>query len=64
MRLICFINNLGMCQFKDAFLNPDGSSLTRATTAQKCLRVGGKHNDLDNIGMTSSHLRMIISDVD
>ena len=47
--------NAGMNQFKDVFLGQDKRSYTRATTSQKCLRVGGKHNDLDNVGHTTRH---------
>ena len=46
--------NAGMNQFKDNFLGLD-KSLKRATTAQKCIRAGGKHNDLDNVGYTARH---------
>ncbi len=49
-------NNAGMNQFKDLFLGKTRSSYTRATTSQKCIRVGGKHNDLDNVGHTTRHL--------
>jgi alanyl-tRNA synthetase len=45
----------GMVQFKDCFLGVDKRSYSRATTAQKCLRAGGKHNDLENVGFTSRH---------
>lgn len=45
----------GMVQFKDVFLGLDPRPYTRATTAQKCIRAGGKHNDLDNVGFTSRH---------
>lgn len=48
--------NAGMNQFKDIFLGKRESDYTRATTAQKCIRVGGKHNDLDNVGHTARHL--------
>lgn len=48
--------NAGMNQFKDVFLGKSRPDYTRATTAQKCVRVGGKHNDLDNVGHTSRHL--------
>ena len=47
--------NAGMNQFKDVFLGFDKRSYTRATTAQKCIRAGGKHNDLDNVGYTARH---------
>ncbi len=45
----------GMVQFKDVFLGNEKRAYTRATTAQKCLRAGGKHNDLENVGFTSRH---------
>jgi alanyl-tRNA synthetase len=48
--------NAGMNQFKDVFLGHSKRDYTRATTTQKCIRVGGKHNDLDNVGHTSRHL--------
>ena len=47
--------NAGMNQFKDVFLGFDRRSYTRATTSQKCIRAGGKHNDLDNVGYTARH---------
>jgi alanyl-tRNA synthetase len=47
--------NAGMNQFKDAFLGREKRSYTRATTAQKCMRVSGKHNDLDNVGPSLRH---------
>ena len=47
--------NAGMNQFKDAFLGFDKRPYTRATTAQKCVRAGGKHNDLENVGYTARH---------
>ncbi|WAC72583.1 alanine--tRNA ligase [Roseateles sp. SL47] len=47
--------NAGMNQFKDVFLGYDKRSYSRATTAQKCIRAGGKHNDLDNVGYTARH---------
>ncbi|MCX8711755.1 alanine--tRNA ligase [Gilliamella sp. B2969] len=47
--------NAGMNQFKDVFLGIDKRSYTRATTAQRCVRAGGKHNDLDNVGYTARH---------
>ena len=46
-------NNAGMNQFKDVFLGKSHRDYTRAATAQKCIRVGGKHNDLDNVGHTT-----------
>lgn len=48
--------NAGMNQFKDVFLGKSKRDYTRATTTQKCIRVGGKHNDLENVGHTSRHL--------
>jgi alanyl-tRNA synthetase len=47
--------NSGMVQFKDVFLGQDQRSYTRATTAQRCVRAGGKHNDLENVGYTARH---------
>lgn len=47
--------NAGMNQFKDVFLGHDKRSYSRATTAQRCVRAGGKHNDLDNVGYTARH---------
>lgn len=48
--------NAGMNQFKDVFLGRTHRDYTRATTSQKCVRVGGKHNDLENVGHTRRHL--------
>lgn len=48
--------NAGMNQFKDVFLGSGTRDYVRATTSQKCIRVGGKHNDLENVGHTSRHL--------
>lgn len=48
--------NAGMNQFKDVFLGKSKRDYTRASTSQKCIRVGGKHNDLENVGHTSRHL--------
>ena len=45
----------GMVQFKDCFLGKEKRSYTRATTSQKCVRAGGKHNDLENVGFTARH---------
>jgi alanyl-tRNA synthetase len=45
----------GMVQFKNVFTGQETRSYTRATTAQKCVRAGGKHNDLDNVGYTNRH---------
>lgn len=49
-------NNAGMNQFKDVFLGKSLRDYQRAVTSQKCIRVGGKHNDLENVGHTSRHL--------
>ncbi len=47
--------NAGMVQFKDCFLGRDQRPYKRATTAQRCVRAGGKHNDLENVGYTARH---------
>src|SRR5713226_7320360 len=47
--------NSGMVQFKDVFLGRETRAYKRATTAQRCLRAGGKHNDLENVGFTNRH---------
>ncbi len=47
--------NAGMVQFKDLFLGKEQRSYTRATTSQRCVRAGGKHNDLENVGYTARH---------
>ncbi|WP_047492470.1 alanine--tRNA ligase [Terriglobus sp. TAA 43] len=47
--------NAGMNQFKDVFLGSDVRTYSRATTSQKCVRAGGKHNDLENVGFTRRH---------
>ncbi|HHJ1309989.1 TPA: alanine--tRNA ligase [Proteus mirabilis] len=47
--------NAGMNQFKDVFLGLDNRPYSRATTAQRCVRAGGKHNDLENVGYTARH---------
>ncbi len=47
--------NSGMVQFKDLFLGQETRSYQRATTSQRCLRAGGKHNDLENVGYTARH---------
>ncbi|MGL5372231.1 MAG: alanine--tRNA ligase, partial [Plesiomonas shigelloides] len=47
--------NAGMNQFKDVFLGLDKRPYTRATTSQRCVRAGGKHNDLENVGYTARH---------
>ena len=48
--------NAGMNQFKDVFLGREQRDYARATTSQKCVRAGGKHNDLENVGRTARHL--------
>jgi len=48
--------NAGMNQFKDVFLGLEKRDYVRATTSQKCVRAGGKHNDLENVGFTNRHL--------
>src|SRR5690554_6475919 len=47
--------NAGMVQFKDVFLGADKRSYSRATSSQRCVRAGGKHNDLENVGYTARH---------
>ena len=47
--------NAGMVQFKDVFLGEDKRKYSRATTSQRCVRAGGKHNDLENVGYTARH---------
>src|SRR6187549_45540 len=47
--------NAGMVQFKDVFTGREKRDYARATTSQKCVRAGGKHNDLDNVGFTARH---------
>ena len=47
--------NAGMNQFKDCFLGLEKRDYTRAVTSQKCVRAGGKHNDLENVGYTARH---------
>ncbi len=51
---LMFVNS-GMVQFKNVFTGVEKRDYTRATTAQKCVRAGGKHNDLDNVGYTARH---------
>src|ERR1700687_976066 len=48
--------NAGMNQFKDVFLGRESRDYKRATSSQKCVRAGGKHNDLENVGRTARHL--------
>ncbi|MEM6817304.1 MAG: alanine--tRNA ligase [Pseudomonadota bacterium] len=48
--------NAGMVQFKDVFLGSEQRAYQRATTSQRCVRAGGKHNDLENVGYTARHL--------
>ena len=47
--------NAGMVQFKDVFTGDEQRPYKRATTAQRCVRAGGKHNDLENVGYTARH---------
>ena len=47
--------NAGMVQFKDVFLGTEKRKYVRATTSQRCIRAGGKHNDLENVGYTLRH---------
>ena len=47
--------NAGMVQFKDVFTGEDVRPYNRATTSQRCVRAGGKHNDLENVGYTARH---------
>lgn len=49
-------NNAGMNQFKDVFLGTSKREYSKATTSQKCIRAGGKHNDLENVGHTARHM--------
>src|SRR5437667_12723601 len=51
---LLFVNS-GMVQFKDVFVGVDKRAYKRAATAQRCVRAGGKHNDLDNVGYTARH---------
>jgi alanyl-tRNA synthetase len=53
--------NAGMNQFKDVFLGFDKRPYTRAASSQKCVRAGGKHNDLENVGYTARHANLIAS---
>src|SRR3954468_11471003 len=53
--LTLLFTNAGMNQFKDTFLGHEKRSYTRATSSQKCMRVSGKHNDLDNVGPSHRH---------
>src|ERR1700739_3112403 len=47
--------NAGMVQFKDVFVGRDRRAYGRATSSQKCIRISGKHNDLENVGVTARH---------
>ena len=49
------LTNSGMVQFKDVFLGLDTRPYSRATSVQRCVRAGGKHNDLENVGYTARH---------
>ena len=51
--------NSGMVQFKNVFTGLEKRDYKRATTSQKCVRAGGKHNDLENVGYTPRHLSLI-----
>src|SRR6187549_2282181 len=51
---LLFVNS-GMVQFKDVFLGKEKRPYVRATTSQRCVRAGGKHNDLENVGYTARH---------
>jgi alanyl-tRNA synthetase len=51
--------NAGMVQFKNVFTGAENRSYNRATTSQKCVRAGGKHNDLENVGRTARHTRSL-----
>ena len=51
---LMFVNS-GMVQFKNVFTGTETRDYKRATTSQKCVRAGGKHNDLDNVGYTARH---------
>ena len=53
--------NAGMVQFKRPLLGEEKRDYVRATSCQKCMRAGGKHNDLRNVGLTARHLRLGIS---
>src|SRR5215469_5834895 len=48
--------NAGMVQFKDVFLGKERRDYVRAASSQRCVRAGGKHNDLENVGYTARHL--------
>src|SRR5690349_20820121 len=52
---ILLFTNAGMVQFKDLFLGLEKRSYTRAASSQRCVRAGGKHNDLENVGYTARH---------
>src|SRR4030067_1272648 len=51
---LLFVNS-GMVQFKDTFLGKEKRAYVRATTSQRCVRAGGQHNDLENVGYTARH---------
>ena len=51
--------NAGMVQFKNVFTGLEKRDYNRAVSSQKCLRAGGKHNDLENVGRTARHLSLI-----
>ncbi|MDX1387442.1 MAG: alanine--tRNA ligase-related protein, partial [bacterium] len=50
-----FFTNAGMVQFKNVFTGQEDIGIKRAATSQKCIRVSGKHNDLENVGVTARH---------
>ncbi|MBW1636636.1 MAG: alanine--tRNA ligase, partial [Deltaproteobacteria bacterium] len=52
--------NAGMVQFKMVFMGEDKRDYTRAVTSQRCVRAGGKHNDLENVGYTARHHTFIV----
>ena len=51
--------NAGMVQFKDVFLGSNDLGINRAVSSQRCVRAGGKHNDLDNVGYTARHHTLV-----
>ena len=51
----CYSPTPAWCRFKDVFLGTDKRDYTRATSSQRCVRAGGKHNDLENVGYTARH---------
>ena len=53
--------NAGMVPFKDVFLGAEKRNYSRATSSQRCVRAGGKHNDLENVGYTARHHTFFLS---